>query len=290
MKRQRNLSTSLLYLILSIAPLASTFTWEVWHLFSHTPSPDPDPNPIRNPNTKRISHQSTSDPHQDILLANTPWYDPNGIPLFYSAWRAKPGPISPEPTQRSSLLKHGARIACWPSTGGVWIKHADLVDLNFLGLSRFLDTSRQFDQAAEDNFCTKLKMLGAEWWALPAQFEDRKHLGEKQFACDTLESCFEPDVANRWIIAWPEDSQSVCYVSISQAKEQDPARLYNAFDMQERCNMILSVGGEWCRCKAECPDIADLDWSFKDPGPWGCDDPPYEVEDPGDKLVSPHSA
>ncbi|OAL46674.1 hypothetical protein IQ07DRAFT_477131, partial [Pyrenochaeta sp. DS3sAY3a] len=102
---------------------------------------------------ERISHQAAADPNQDILLDDQLWFDENGTPLFYGAWRAKPGKASPEPTARSVVSIQKARVACWPSSGGIWIKHADLVDLDFLRLDRFVDTPRQFNQTAEDEFC-----------------------------------------------------------------------------------------------------------------------------------------
>lgn len=224
----------------------------------------------------RISHQAASDPHQDVVSDNAQWYDADGIPLFYSAWRAKPGPLSPEPTARSTPLKRGARVACWPSSGGIWIKHADLVEMEFLSLNRLKSTPRQYNQTAEDEFCTKLKMVGAEWWQLPPDFGLRGHLGKRQYACETLESCFTPDVENRFLLAWPETRLTACYVTIELAQERGGETLggyWNAIDMEERCAVIRGLGGRECRCKAECSDLGSLDWSFRDPGDSGCDAP-----------------
>ena len=41
-------------------------------------------------------------------------------------------------------------------------------------------------------------------------------------------------------------------------------------DMEERCGIIQELGGRECYCKGECPEIAYLDWSFRDPGEFGC--------------------
>lgn len=59
------------------------------------------------------------------------------------------------------------QVACWPSTGGVWIKHLSPVEMQYLGLDRFADAERSADPAEEDTFCTKLRQLGASWWELP---------------------------------------------------------------------------------------------------------------------------
>ncbi|KAH8707179.1 hypothetical protein GQ44DRAFT_557501, partial [Phaeosphaeriaceae sp. PMI808] len=100
-----------------------------------------------------ISHRAATDSFQNDLRDDGDWFDSDGNPLFYSAWRAKPGSTRPEPSARSAVVEHGARVACWPSSGGIWIRHANLVDMSFLGVDRWLDTPRQFNQTAEDEFC-----------------------------------------------------------------------------------------------------------------------------------------
>jgi hypothetical protein len=52
-------------------------------------------------------------------------------------------------------------------------------------------------------------------------------------------------------------------------------------DMDERCNAIVDLGGKWCRCKAECPDLKILDWGSRH-RPHGCDDPPQYIVEPED--------
>ncbi|KAF1916783.1 hypothetical protein BDU57DRAFT_517081 [Ampelomyces quisqualis] len=157
--------------------------------------------------------------------------------------------------------------------------------MNFLDLSRMADTPRQVNQTAEDDFCTRLHAVGAEWWELPPSFEDRKHLGSEQFRCDTLEACFEPKIQFPYLIAWSEVEQVACYIAITQADSRDQAGLnlyHNAMDMDERCAAIMSPGGHWCRCKAGCPDLKDLAWRTRDRGPDGCHDPPLYIVDPED--------
>jgi hypothetical protein len=236
---------------------------------------------------RQISHQAASDPYPDLLRENVAWFDIDGTPLFYSAWRAKPGPISPEPKVRSSVVKHGARVSCWPQAGGIWIKNADLVDLNFLGISRMDDTPRQFNQTAENEFCEQLRAIGAEWWTLPPPFYEREHLGREQFACDTLETCFKPDVQFHHLIAWAETEQAACYIPMAHVEHKGQSALnwfHNSMDMDERCGAIMRLGGKWCRCKDECPDLKDLDWGSRDRGSDGCDDPPLYMVDPEDSF------
>lgn len=220
--------------------------------------------PDVNWDPKRISHQAAPDMHQYVLLDDTAWFDNDGIPLFYSAWRVKPGPLSPEPAFRSALLKYGARVTCWPSTNdGIWIKQADLVDMNFLAVSRFENTPRQFNTTAEDQFCKKLRMIGAEFWIIPPPFEERAHLGLEQFACDTLGECFTPGVVFPYYIAWPQHNKAACYVSVTEAEKRTNSLLngwHRTMNMDEKCCVIMSLGGKWCHFKSEFPDLQDLDW------------------------------
>jgi hypothetical protein len=96
------------------------------------------------------------------------WFDENGIPLFYEAWRAKPGSQASEPSKRSSLLEHRSRVACWPSTGGVWIKHALRPDLDFLGIPYNEDVDRlwPYNSMLEDEFCYKMRLVGSSFYTL----------------------------------------------------------------------------------------------------------------------------
>ena len=167
-----------LWLALVLSPTTEGFSWRLWNPLRSKP---PSKSTIV-PASRDISKQAAADTHQDVLIDNTQWYDIDGIPLFYSAWRVREGEgrLRPEPTMRSAIMEHGARVACWPSSGGVWIKAADIVDLDFLGLDRLSDTARQFNQTSEDEFCTILTMVGASWWPIPPPFEEQRgHLGKE---------------------------------------------------------------------------------------------------------------
>lgn len=197
--------------------------WNAWRAFNSPPKPAPE---ATEQIVQRISHQAASDPAQDVLPDNATWYDADGTPQFYSAWRAKPGLTSAEPTLRSALRRYGARVACWPSAGGVWIKDAEFADLDFLGISRWVNTPRPFpiSQTEEDLFCKRLQLVGAQWWRLPAAFDRREHLGKDQFVCDTLETCFEPDIKRDYLIAWAEDERVACYIPIADTEKQGDER------------------------------------------------------------------
>lgn len=175
------------------------------------------------------------------------------------------------------------RVACWPSARGVWIKHAELVDLDFLGLSGWGHEPRQLpiNQTEEDALCKRLQLVGAQWWGLPTACEQRDHLGKDQFACVTLKTSIEPDVKKDYLIAWTENERVACYVPIAEAEQQGEERMnmfYNAPTMEDRCHAIRGLGGEWCRCSDECPVLKDLIYGFAGRDGDGCIDDPWDDE------------
>ena len=71
------------------------------------------------------------------------------------------------PTLRLELAGFHTRnqVACWPSTGGLWI-HGNVhpVLLDYPGLPRFTNVTNFTDPAEEDAFCTQLRKVGATFW------------------------------------------------------------------------------------------------------------------------------
>ncbi|KAF1921713.1 hypothetical protein BDU57DRAFT_510659 [Ampelomyces quisqualis] len=271
-----------LFLVVCFSSFTSSFSWDMWSLFRTKTLGPVDPS--KQKHVKRLSHQSASDPRQDVLADNVEWYNEAGTPLFYSAWRSNPNTAkSPEPMRRSDIFKGGARVACWPSTGGVWAKNVGLAEMDFLGLNRMDHTPRQFNQTAEDEFCGRLGAIGAQWWTLPPKFEERAHLGDDQFTCQTLEECFEPTISFPDIIAWSKIEQGACWLPVKTANERSQDKLdilHNTITMEERCDEVLGLGGLFCRCRAQCPELNDLIWPLDNGGDggWGCVDVWYHAQ------------
>lgn len=222
----------------------------------------------------RIAHRPAIGLRDD-LLDYAASFDHRGDPVFRNV-------ANLEPTARSAVIRYGARVACRPSSGGIWIKLADLVELDFLELDRWNDTPRQSNQTREDEFCTLLEMIGAEWWELPPSAQ--QHRGNLR--CATLETCFQPNIKFKHLIAWPETEKAACVVPTERALargEKAMLRYHNAMNMEERCEAIRSLGGKFCKCPEACREIKDMEWGPRHPGPDGCDDPPsimFDVNDP----------
>ncbi|KAJ6000276.1 hypothetical protein N7481_000685 [Penicillium waksmanii] len=68
-------------------------------------------------------------------------------------------------TKRTEFSARGCTIYGYPSTGGVLIKDADLLDMIFLSLPRSYELQRSADVDKEDIFCHLLRRTGAKWWS-----------------------------------------------------------------------------------------------------------------------------
>ncbi|KAL4886505.1 hypothetical protein BJY04DRAFT_213267 [Aspergillus karnatakaensis] len=72
--------------------------------------------------------------------------------------------INHPPTARTTFDTQGCTIYGYPSTGGILIKEANLVDMLFLSLPRFSPSQRATSTSKEDAFCELLRRTGATLW------------------------------------------------------------------------------------------------------------------------------
>jgi hypothetical protein len=153
----------------------------------------------------------------------------------------------PEPQMRSKFGSFcGAHVTGWPSTGGVLMGlHYGAVELEFLGLDRFEETPKAENQADEDAFCRRLKMMGAKW-CRSSEIED-----SLEFPKAWDEECL--------LLGWPEDgSVWVLKKTGYEASKEGLGRVGNAKTMAERCWVIQKLGGTFYRDPKDCPDTQDL--------------------------------
>jgi hypothetical protein len=135
--------------------------------------------------------------------------------------------------------RSGGRVACWPSSGGVWVKNASPVELEWLGLPRFNSVERQVEQKAgeEDVFCAKLQLLGeAKFWKIPLT-DDAPYKWDPGYVCEQLEDCYMPDLSERWIAGLPEHG-GIWILDLNEREYPvGMLGLWNAFTMEERCRV-----------------------------------------------------
>lgn len=64
-------------------------------------------------------------------------------------------------TERTEFGTRGCIVYCYPSTGGVLIKEANLLDMLFLSLPRSHVSQRSASADEEDRFCNLMRRTGA---------------------------------------------------------------------------------------------------------------------------------
>lgn len=74
---------------------------------------------------------------------SAPWQAPSYVDFFegYATSALEDqGQPCPLPTTRYSI--HTGQVACYPSSGGIWMSELDALELQYLGIDRFLSTER----------------------------------------------------------------------------------------------------------------------------------------------------
>ena len=136
--------------------------------------------------------------------------------------------------KRATFGRRGVTVFGWPSTGGIIIKEsANVVDLIYLGADRLHASRRAATGAEEDNFCDKLRKLGARWWE------------DEQSYNDVLIGAREPtELEERELItAWPNSGGVwVLTFSTQNAIPKDFGRIHMALNMAERSSVMKEYG------------------------------------------------
>jgi hypothetical protein len=131
-------------------------------------------------------------------------------------------------------------VVCWPSDGGIWIKAATALELEWLGLSRFKSVARppQYNDTEEDLLCARLRGLGgAKFWRVPPGNDP-----PYKWDCLDIEDCWNPELHDRWVAGVEKGGAWI--LDLVDGKYPDHIMgLMNAFTMEERCRSIELLGG-----------------------------------------------
>lgn len=134
----------------------------------------------------------------------------------------------------------------YPSIGGVLIKGVRAVELLHLNLDRFKDANRSSDPANEEEFCKRLRNLGAVWW--PSEGDEVDALGERYLEEEAM--VIET--------GWPSSGNGVWVLKYdaNKSKEMFGAMLLElALNMDERCQVIEELGGSFFEDPGACEDL-----------------------------------
>lgn len=153
-----------------------------------------------------------------------------------------------DPLKRYSL-EYG-KVACWQE-GGVWIKELTPVEMSSLCVDRFQDSDRSPNQSDEDDFCAQLRAFGASFWQLPPRWPEHVNW------CETIDACVEPTMKVNFEVGYPTTG-GIWILDTSQGWDRLYPRslgLRNALTMDERSEVIKSLGGRFCEDIQACPDL-----------------------------------
>ncbi|XDG03907.1 hypothetical protein ABKA04_003522 [Annulohypoxylon sp. FPYF3050] len=159
------------------------------------------------------------------------------------------GPMGPWPPERRrvSIGIPYTRVYGYPSSGGALVlPYCNGVDLDFLGLSRFESCDKSEDREAEDRHCALMRKLGA--WSVQSvdDYILEDILGMQNSGSRTLV-----------IAAWPKNGEGVWVLAVDEdeAWGKGVGAVWNAFTMDERCEIVEKLGGEFYQDPADCPHL-----------------------------------
>lgn len=138
----------------------------------------------------------------------------------------------------------GAIVRGWPSSGGFYVYNAkSVVELDFLNVDYFNSIPRANDQADENAHCTKMRQLGAKWYATEEDWLKFRVTGP---------SPDDPVL----VFGWPEDGGMwLLKTTASDASELGVGRVANARVMKERCDIIRRLGGIFFANPVDCAGL-----------------------------------
>lgn len=142
----------------------------------------------------------------------------------------------------------GAAVRGWQTKLGyyeLWPCFA--VELDFLGLDHQLQTVKRPENATdEEELCRRLRLLGAEYW----QSEEHQIWAEL-----TSENTVEIENL-KFFVGWPaRGGVWVLKTTVRLSYRLGTGRIHSAKDMEERCQVLETLGAVYYENPEDCPDL-----------------------------------
>lgn len=143
----------------------------------------------------------------------------------------------------------GCVIYGYPSTGGVLVKKADLLDMLFLSLSRSHESQRSPNVDEEDRFCNLMRRTGAKWWSSREDWIEAL-LGAR----DMTEE--EEKVL---VFGWPTDGVGVWVLRYESDRQlpKDFGRISLAMNMEEKIEIMREYGATFVEDITQVEELRD---------------------------------
>ncbi|KAE8132751.1 hypothetical protein BDV38DRAFT_260387 [Aspergillus pseudotamarii] len=171
------------------------------------------------------------------------WHDPYDWDV---SWPPDP---AESVTDRTLFDTRGCIVYGYPSTGGVLIKEADLLDMLFLSLPRSHILQRSPNADEEDRFCNLMRRTGATFWP------------SKKSRVSVLLGFRESTKEEEKVIVygWPADGVGV-WVLRFESTEQLPdnfGRISFAMNMEEKIEIMREYGATFVEDVTQVEELHD---------------------------------
>lgn len=137
-------------------------------------------------------------------------------------------------TERTKFGTQGCIVFGYPPTGGVLVKHADLLDMLFLSLPCTHVSQRSPSADEEDEFCRLVRRTGATLWP------------DKEVRIEALLGLREltEEQAKVLVFGWPTDGVGVWKLRFGNEEQlpRDFGRMRFAMNMEERIQIMKEYG------------------------------------------------
>jgi uncharacterized protein YifE (UPF0438 family) len=150
----------------------------------------------------------------------------------YSACAPTIPPLSR--TERTVFDTMGCTVYGYPSTGGVLIKEADLLDILFLSLPRSYVSQRSPSADEEDRFCNLMRRTGATFWPSKQDWFDVQ-VGLREIT---------EEEEKVMVYGWPTDGVGVWVLRFRSTRQlpSDFGRMSLAMNMEEKIQIMREYG------------------------------------------------
>jgi hypothetical protein len=162
---------------------------------------------------------------------------------------AQPATVARGPAQRTIFGSQGCNIYGYPSSGGILVKEADVLDLLHLSLSRSQACKRSTDPTEEDEFCASLQRIGAKWW-----------ISKQDWANATLGVRDLTEDESRVVVyGWPAEGAGVWVLRYESEGDvpDDFGRLRLAMTMEERIAAMREYNAGFADDASQVPELRD---------------------------------
>jgi hypothetical protein len=153
------------------------------------------------------------------------------------------------PAQRTIFGSQGCNIYGYPSSGGILVKEADVLDLLYLSLPRSQACKRSTNPNEEDEFCDRLQRIGAKWWISKQDWANAT-LGVRDLTED------ESKVV---VYGWPAEGAGVWVLRYESEGDvpDDFGRLRLALTMEERITVMQDYDAEFAEDASRVHELRD---------------------------------